>query len=177
MTQDVAEPFLAADRVGTWVLDPEASTVAISHKTMWGLMTVRGEFKAVTGDGHIDANGDVNGSLAISAASIDTGNKKRDEHLRSPDFFDVESYPAISVTLTSAVAEPDGLDLQTRLMVKDTTAPLPLLATITDSTPDSLTVQVQTTVDRKDFGLVWNLLSMVKGDATVSVNAVFRRAA
>src|ERR1700728_2636648 len=91
---------------GTWGIDPERSELSFAVKNMWGLQTVRGVFGTYQGTLAVRAHG-VTGALAIEAGSLDTSLKKRDRHLRSPDFFDVERYPQIAFTVT-AVAESDG---------------------------------------------------------------------
>ena len=58
---------------------------------MWGAMTVKGQFAEVRGEGRVTEAGAVSGRIDIIAASLHTGIGKRDEHLRSADFFDVES--------------------------------------------------------------------------------------
>ena len=74
------------------------------NKTLWGLVPVNGEFTDVSGDGHITAKGAVFGRVDVRAASLRTGIGKRDEHLRSPDFFDVKKYPEISMMGTPGSA-------------------------------------------------------------------------
>jgi polyisoprenoid-binding protein YceI len=176
MTEVADQDFLTTTGVGRWALDASASTVRVAHKTMWGMVTVKGEFKDVAGEGEIAAGGLVTGSLSISATSLDTGNKKRDEHLRSADFFDAEHHPTITLTVVSAAAQPTGVAVQADLEVKGVHHPLPFTATITEATADSVTATAEAAVDRKNHQLTWNQLGMMKDVTTVSVTAVFRRA-
>ena len=78
---------------GSWALDAARSEIGLKSKSMWGLVPVKGVFREVTGTGTVSAAGDVTGTVTVAAKSIDTKNKKRDEHLRSADFFDVANYP------------------------------------------------------------------------------------
>ena len=81
---------------GTWVPDKAHSRIGFAVKHL-GVTTVRGEFKDYDGKLEIgDDLSDARASLAIQAASIDTGVEQRDEHLRSADFFDAEAYPEIT---------------------------------------------------------------------------------
>lgn len=83
---------------GTWALDAQSSSVGFSNKSFWGLVTVHGTFTRLEGHATISAPGTGQGSVTIAAASLDTKNKKRDEHLRSKAFFDVENHPSITFT-------------------------------------------------------------------------------
>ncbi|MFB7510289.1 YceI family protein, partial [Streptomyces broussonetiae] len=91
---------------GTWQLDPSASAVSLRHKTMWGLVTVKGAFTAVSGAGEVRPDGSATGTVTLEAASLDTKHAKRDTHLRSADFFDADQHPEI----TFAVRGADRLD-------------------------------------------------------------------
>ena len=98
----VAALLSSHDADGVWNLDPARSTFEFRNKTMWGLITVKGHFAEVRGEAQVTYTGAVSGRLAITAASLNTRNRKRDEHLRSADFFDVEKFSEISVVLTAA---------------------------------------------------------------------------
>jgi polyisoprenoid-binding protein YceI len=89
---------------GIWRVDPAHSTVQFAVKHM-GIATVRGRFTSF--EGTLEVAEDLASSRAygkVHVASIDTGEPARDEHLRSPDFFDVEKYPEI--TYESTRVEP-----------------------------------------------------------------------
>jgi polyisoprenoid-binding protein YceI len=77
---------------GTWAVDPSHSSVEFTVKHM-GIATVRGRFREF--EGRIEMGEDLASSRAygkVKAASVDTNEPQRDEHLRSPDFVDVERY-------------------------------------------------------------------------------------
>ena len=78
----------------TWTIDPSHSSVGFSARYM-GLTTVRGRFEKYDATFDIDPEDLINSRarVEVDMASVDTANDKRDEHLRSPDFFDVERYP------------------------------------------------------------------------------------
>jgi polyisoprenoid-binding protein YceI len=92
---------------GSWVLDGSRSEVRLS-KSMWGLAPVKGVFRHVSGGGTVSTSGNVTGTITLAAASIDTGHEKRDEHLRSADFFDTDSYPDIIFTADRVVRPGTG---------------------------------------------------------------------
>jgi polyisoprenoid-binding protein YceI len=143
---------------------------------MWGVAPVTGRFTEFSGEGQITDAHTIFGRIDIKAASIDTKLRKRDEHLRSADFFEVDAYPDISIVVTAAEAiTGDTVDLRAQLTVKTTTAPLPLRAKVTVLDNGAVRVIAQATIDRKDFGVNGNLLGMVGDKATISGDVVFRR--
>ncbi len=93
----------------SWSIDPAHSGVEFQIKHL-GVSTVRGNFSGVTGTvvwdeknvsaSHVDA--------VIDATTITTGQAKRDEHLKSPDFFDVAKYPTLKFHSTSVKRAGDG---------------------------------------------------------------------
>ena len=113
--------------VGVWNVDPGRSTIGFKAKSMWGIAPVKGHFAEFSGDGQITDTQTVFGRIDIKVASVDTKIRKRDDHLRSADFFEVAKYPDISVVVTSAEGiDGDIVDLRAQLTVKGTTGPLPL---------------------------------------------------
>ena len=159
-------------------LDPAASAVTISHKTFWGLGTVRGSFTKLGGSGEILSDGSGHGRLEIDAASIDTKNAKRDEHLRSKDFFNAGDHPQIVVDLPQ-IARPgaDSVATTGTLTVAGQTRPLTLTVRVTEATDQAITLTADAEFDRADYGMSWNQLGMIKGKAHASVVARFVKAA
>jgi len=90
---------------GTWSVDPGHSTVGFSVKHM-GIATVRGEFREFDGALRVAEDGTMSVEASVRAASIDTREAQRDEHLRSPDFFNAEQHPDLTLRSTS-VEQPD----------------------------------------------------------------------
>jgi polyisoprenoid-binding protein YceI len=175
MPEIAPQDLLPHELLGRWSLDVEHTTVGIAHKTMWGLMTVKGTFTAVEGGGQIDPGGVLSGAVVLQASSIDTGNTKRDDHLRSADFFDVDRHPTLGLRIQGGTVAGDEVLLRSELTVKGISEPQDLTARITESSPTSVTVAVDGQVDRSRFGLSWNRGGMIKGLTTVHVDARFRR--
>jgi polyisoprenoid-binding protein YceI len=162
--------------VGIWSVDPNRSTIGFRAKSMWGFAPVKGHFTEFSGDGQITDTQTVFGRIDIYTASLNTNLGKRDEHLRSADYFDVERFPDISVVVTGAEAiNGDVVDLRAQLTVKGTTAPLPLRARVATVDDGSVRLTAHTTVDRKDFGVDGNLMGMLTDKVTISGDVVFRR--
>jgi polyisoprenoid-binding protein YceI len=162
MTKLMTEQGLVRVPAGTWVVDPAHSSVAFEVKHMM-ISTVRGLFREF--DGTLEAAEDdpahsrVRGTAKV--ASIDTGSPDRDEHLKSPDFFDAERYSEI--TYVSTRIEPlGGPDYRVTgdLTIKGVTRPVTMEASVEGAGEDPwgaerVGIRVRGRIDRKDFGLSW----------------------
>ena len=159
----------------SWRLDPAGSSVTFQHKTVWGLATVRGTFGQLSGSGEIAADGAASGRLVIEAASLDTKHGARDKHLRSADFFNVETHPQIVVEISRVTRHGDTAAVAGTLTTAGVTRPLALTATIAPESPEAVTLTASGEFDRADFGMTWGKLGMIRGKATVTVVARFSR--
>jgi polyisoprenoid-binding protein YceI len=166
------------DTAGVWNLVPGRSTIGFKIKNMWGLISVKGRFTDFNADGQITSKGAIFGRLDIQAASLRTGIGRRDEHLRSADFFDVQRFPQISVVVT-AVQPTTGnaAELRATLSIKDVTAPVPLPVRIVLLDDGSVRLSATTEVNRAQFNLDWNRLGMIGETAKASADMCFVRAA
>jgi polyisoprenoid-binding protein YceI len=139
---------------GSWKLDPGHTSIVFITKAMW-VLTVRGAFTATEGSGTVGADGSVSGSIVIDAASVDTKKKKRDDHLRTADFFEVDAHPTITFSLTEAHPKGAGkVDLAGTLTIRGTTRPVTLAADVS-STDGSAIVATEFDIDRSEWGLKW----------------------
>jgi polyisoprenoid-binding protein YceI len=92
---------------GTWTVDPAHSSVEFSVKHM-GIANVRGKFTEFEGTLEMKEQlADCRAHGSVKAASVDTGEATRDDHLRSPDFFNVEKFPEITFESTHVEAIDD----------------------------------------------------------------------
>lgn len=147
---------LPAAAAGSWKLDPVATTIELRTKAMWGLAKVKAHFKAIEGSAVVSEDGRVSGTIVIDARSVDTKNSKRDTHLRSGDFFEVEKYPSFTYSVTGASPAAGGkTKLNGTFTVRDQTRPLDVLATTTENGPDRVTITAETELDRSQWGLTW----------------------
>jgi polyisoprenoid-binding protein YceI len=166
---------------GVWNIVPDRSAINFKIKNMWGLLTVKGSFTEFNGDGQLTGAGAVFGRIDIRAASVNTGIGRRDEHLRSADFFDVQRFPEISAVVTAVElaehnAKTGAADLRANFTIKGVTEPLPLPVTINCLDDGAIRISGETKVDRAQFDLGWNRLGMMGATATVAAEAVFVRA-
>ncbi|MBV8928000.1 MAG: YceI family protein [Mycobacteriaceae bacterium] len=164
--------------VGVWKVVPSRSTIGFRAKSMWGLVPVKGTFSEFSGDGQITDTQTVFGRIDVKATSLDTKIGRRNTHLRSADFFEVETYPDISVVVTSAEGiDGDTVDLRANLTVKTTTGPLPLKAKVAGLDDGAVRVTAEATLARKEFGVEGNLMGMIPDKVTAFADLVFERAA
>jgi len=162
-------------------VDPAHSHVGFTVKHLVG--KVPGEFKDYTGKFSFDDKKPAifSANFTIKTASISTGNEKRDEHMKSPDFFDVKKFPEITFVSTSfkssgakkykllgnvtmhGVTKPVTFDVEYMGAEKDPWGNMRAGFTAT------------TKVDRKDFGIIWNKTLdsgglMVGNDVSIELN-------
>jgi polyisoprenoid-binding protein YceI len=95
---------------GTWRLDPERSSVEFRVRHFYGLMTVKGRFRRYRGTLDLSRRPAI--EVVAEASSLDTGNARRDRHLRSADFFDAEHHPHVRFVSEAAVLDGDVLEVR-----------------------------------------------------------------
>lgn len=160
---------------GAWILDPARSTVALHSKSMWGLMPIRGVFREVEGAGTVTADGQVTGHLAVKTASLDTKIGKRDEHLRSDDFFASGTYPAITFALAKIEPAATGVTVAGSLTVRDQSQPLSFPARSAQTGDGEVCLDATVRIDRAEFGITFNKMNMSSMQNTITIHAVFTR--
>jgi polyisoprenoid-binding protein YceI len=162
--------------VGRWVLDPAESRVEFHVKHFWGAITVHGSFGQITGEGNLGPDGALTGRLNIDAASLGTKNKKRDEHLRSAEFFDVEHHPHVVVTVTAAkLAGLATLVCQGALETAGHVQPIEFSAHIEEASAQAVTLRAELEIDRTGFAMTWSPLGMASKMARNTIVARFVR--
>jgi polyisoprenoid-binding protein YceI len=163
--QTMTSTTTAAPAAGTsaaWQLDPAHTHVEFSVKHLM-LARVKGRFAGVTGT--VEMGADPSAStvdVVIGAASIDTREAKRDAHLRSADFFDVERFPTIA--FRSRDVRPTGagdFSVVGDLTIRDVTREVTLEVTDEGRGTDPwggerAGFSATADIDRREFGLTWN---------------------
>jgi polyisoprenoid-binding protein YceI len=153
---------------GTWQVDSDSSELGFGARGMFGLVPVHGHFGEFTGTLTVDAAGP-RGELQIQAASLDTHNTKRDEHLRSADFFDVEAHPTVTFELTAVNPGPGGtLAVSGVLRIRENALAVATPVTVVADGPNRLTLTAAVDVDRAAAGVGWSKMGMIKGKAHLS---------
>lgn len=151
------------DLTGTWTLDP--THTRLGFVTRHAMITkVRGSFNDFTGTVTVPAEGieGASAEVVVTASSIDTRNADRDGHLKSNDFFDMETYPEITFRSTKIAANgAGGVDVTGDLTIKgktqSLTIPFDYEGTATDPFGNLRAgFEGTTTLNRSDFDLTWN---------------------
>jgi polyisoprenoid-binding protein YceI len=156
---------------GTWNVDKVHSSVEFQVKHL-GIATVKGQFNDFEGTLEVGPDGaSAHGSVKV--ASVDTREEQRDEHLRSPDFFDVANYPEITFS-SSAITpvEQDTFEIEGEFTIHGVTRPLKLEATIegTETDPQGnprVGLSATAQINRSDFDMKFNM-ALGSGNVVVS---------
>jgi polyisoprenoid-binding protein YceI len=151
-----------ATPVRTLAIDRSHSQVAFQVRHL--LSKVTGRFADFAGSIQFDeANPqDSRVEVTVQAASIDTAEADRDKHLRSADFFEVETYPTLTFTSTSVTSRGgQSYDVLGNLTIhgitQQVTLPVSFLGRATDPWGnEKVGFEAELTINRKDFGLHWN---------------------
>jgi polyisoprenoid-binding protein YceI len=149
---------------GVWDFDPAHTRIGFSAKHAM-VTTVRGSFNEVAGE--IDATmadpSESSVRVRLGVGSIDTRSQQRDDHLRSPDFFDVEQWPEITFVSTNIdqIEENDFAvsgDLTIRDVTRQVMVPITLVGVEKDAFGNVRAgFEGSRRINRRDFGLEWNM--------------------
>lgn len=147
----------------TYNIDPAHTSVGFSIQHMV-ISKVKGRFNEFSGAIQVDPKSDtklIGAKVRIKVASIDTANTKRDEHLRSADFFDASKHPDMTFETTKIEKKGSDLVAHGKLtmhgVTKEIELPFKLSGPITDPWGASrVGLEARTTINRKDYGLTWS---------------------
>lgn len=168
----------------TYEIDPahSAADFTVTHLTV---SKVRGSFETVSGSAQVDEENLAASSIevAIDASSVDTGVERRDNHLRSADFFDVDNHPQITFKSTSMEKLGDTEyqvtgDLTIRGTTHEVSFPVTVLGPIADPMGGGrrIGVEGELVIDRQDYGVSWSKMLdngglVVSDEVTIDIGA------
>ena len=144
-----------------WTLDTTHSAAEFAVKHLM-ISTVKGQFRTLEGSGETFADGTLKSvEMTIDVASIDTNVQQRDDHLRSPDFFDVANHPTLRFRSTKIDQKGSDVIVAGDLTIRGTTKPVTLRGEYASPTKDPwgnprAALSVTAKISRKEWGLVWN---------------------
>jgi polyisoprenoid-binding protein YceI len=171
-------PALAFGQAATWNVDGAHTRAGFSVKHLV-ISDVKGDFDKLSGKAQVD-EADLSKSsieVTIEAASISTRDEKRDNHLKSPDFFDVAKFPTLTFKSTKVVAGKDGaLTVTGDLTMRGVTKPVTLEGSITNAITDPQGntrrgVSVTGKLNRKDFGVSYGPAAIVGDEVKLDIQA------
>ena len=147
---------------GRWQIDPGHTELAFIGRHFM-LTKVRGRFTGVTGAIEVAQDpGETTAEVTIDMASVESGNQARDDHLRSPDFFDTGQHP--TATFIGRAVNWDGTQgqLDGELTIRGVTRPVTLAAEYLGYAADPwgghrAVFTAGGTLNREDWGLTWNM--------------------
>lgn len=185
----VATTASAAPKAAPWNLDAAHSDVSFKVRHL-AVSSVRGSFRAVSGTLQLDPSklGAAKVDIEIDAKSIDTHNDKRDEHLRSADFFDVAKHPKLHFVSTRVRRAGTGLRIDGNLtlhgVTKKVTLRVPELgaSVVGPYGFERRGFTATAKIDRRDFGLTWSKSLETGGlvvghEVEITIEAEFMRKA
>jgi polyisoprenoid-binding protein YceI len=146
-------PYALRGLLGRWSVDPQASHARFLAGTLAGFVKVPGSFHELSGDLVVD-RAHAAGHLAIESASIDTGNRMRDGHLRSRAFFDAKRHRHLRYEVHSIWGrDPAWARVDGELVVAGRRTELPLDVTLRMPGSGLLELACHTQVDRIALGI------------------------
>jgi len=158
---------------GTWILDPDRSSVEFRVPLLFGRIgTVKGCFAHYRGTLDMDARPAI--ELTIEAGSLDTGNSRRDEHLRSDAFFDAAEHPEVRFESESAALDGETLHVRGTLRAGGGSAPLDLTATVRP-VGEEFEIEARAEVDQRRLGMTYSPLGTLRPPARLSVRGRLTR--
>ncbi len=172
MTETTTVTNIPGYVAGTWTIDPVHSEVGFSVRHMM-VSKVRGKFTAFSGEIVTGAQPtDSSVTAEIDLSSINTGNDQRDAHIRSADFFEVETYPTMTYKSTGVRADGDDYILDGELTLKGATKNVPLHLELNGFGPDAFGgtragFTGTAEINRRDFGVNFNA-ALQNGGVVVS---------
>jgi len=162
-TQSARTGHTALPAPGTWTLDPTHTDVSFTARHLM-VTKVRGRFPLVAGSVTIGENPlESSVEATLDVAGVESGEKGRDDHLRSEDFFHAEQHPTITFRSTRVEDAGDDTyrvagDLTIKGVSRPVTLDLEYLGTVTSPWGDQRAgFSASAEVNRKDWGLEWNV--------------------
>jgi polyisoprenoid-binding protein YceI len=157
-----------------WRLDPSDSSAEFNAPFFWGLASVKGRVQPIDGWLEVDDDDQWHMELTLDAASLDTGNRRRDRHLRSADFFDAEQHPEVRFR-SSSVSDHGGgrLHVVGELEAAGGRAWLQVEVTATHS-GGRLDLDAAASVDQRELDMTYSPLRVIGSPTALSVHAGLR---
>lgn len=191
MTATLTLPHAAEASTSASAYELDGAHTDVSFKVRHlGVSSTRGSFRALSGTLNFNAKNlqESKVQIEIDVRSIDTANQRRDDHLRSSDFFDVEKYPTMSFVSSRVLKTKEGLRIEGVLTLHGIERPVSL--EVEDMSPavvgpygfERRGFTATAKLDRRDFGLTWSKTLETGGlvvghEVSITIEAEFFRKA
>ncbi|GAA2546673.1 polyisoprenoid-binding protein YceI [Neomicrococcus aestuarii] len=178
---------MTALATGTWTLDMSHTDIAFVVRHA-GISKVRGKFTSAEGTLEVaETVADSSVNVTIDAASFNSGDEGRDGHVKSADFFDVETFSTLKFVSTGVSGNDEEFELTGDLTIRDETHPVTLKVSSEGVAVDPFgatraAFSGKTTISRKQWGLTWNAALeaggvLVSDKVVLEIDAAFVKAA
>jgi len=158
-----------------WQLDTSGSSAEFRVPNLWGLTSNKGRFQRLYGWLEVDDDHQWRMELTLDAASLDTGNRRRDRHLRSAAFFDVQHHPEVRFRSSSVTDHGGGrLHVEGELEAAGERTGLQVEVTVKHA-DGRLDLDAAAAVDQRQLGMTFSPLGTVRTPTALSVHARLRR--
>ena len=166
--------------MSNWNVDASHSTVGFTVRHLV-ISKVRGRFAQFSGTVTLPDSGALEGGSVkaeVQIGSIDTAEPKRDGHLKSPDFFDAENFPRMTVRIDEVALTADGAGVaRGRITILGETRPLEFPVSVSSASSDIAQVTASLEIDRSAFGMTWRPMKMASLIVAIDVHLRFVKTA
>jgi polyisoprenoid-binding protein YceI len=145
---------------GRWRVKPDSGGIAFRTRLL-GVVSVSGGFRVFSGELEVDAAKVTAGELLIEVGSLETGNARRDKHLCSEDFFEVEKFPSARFSLAEVSSHADGATISGTLQIRDRALAIHTPATVVPGAGDSVRIEATPELDPREIGFAFKFLPKV----------------
>lgn len=164
--------LIATSIAADYRIDPDHSTLTFTVES--ALITAKGRFNSWVGSAQMDGDAleTLRAVVTVDVASLDTGVRKRDNHLRTSDFFDVSDYPEATFQIIECVDEGEGkLTVAGPLAIKGVTHTVEFPLEVVVASPERYRLRGGFTIDRRRFGILTNpSINPIENLVTVAVD-------
>ncbi len=163
--------FASPSLADTWQVDAVHTSVVFKVKHL-DISNFYGRFNEINGS--LDTGDNASFDFTVPVASIDTNNTKRDDHLRSPDFFNAKQFPTINFKGSSITPNDNGMELKGELTLHGVTKPLTVQMNKIGEGEDQrgshrIGLETTFTIKRSDFGMD-QMIGPVGDEVTLTIS-------
>jgi polyisoprenoid-binding protein YceI len=163
-----------ANAAGEWQLDKSTSAITFTADSRLG--AVDGVFRKWSMDAKVPSDlTKGSGKFVVDVASLDTQNRRRDDHLRNPDFFEVETYPQAVFTIQSVTTDENRVNVVGKMKIKNVERTETLRFRRVESA-DRLELSARMLIDRTKYGITYDsIFNPIENEVILRMKLVFKK--